>query len=117
MTAVSLTNVSLVVGGATVLSKITLAVAEGEFVGVLGANGAGKTTLLRAISGVVVRREGASPHPLRAVGAHVYAGLGPGGCACSHEGLDDLAHGRRAADNGRVGRPGSRVGAGHGERT
>ena len=58
MTAVSLTNVSLVVGGATVLSKISLAVAEGEFVGVLGANGSGKTTLFRAILGLNRPTEG-----------------------------------------------------------
>ena len=58
MTAVSLTNVSLSVGGATVLSKISLAVADGEFVGVLGANGSGKTTLFRAILGLNRPTEG-----------------------------------------------------------
>jgi zinc/manganese transport system ATP-binding protein len=58
LTAISLTNVSLVVGGATVLSKISLAVADGEFVGVLGANGSGKTTLFRAILGLNRPSEG-----------------------------------------------------------
>jgi zinc/manganese transport system ATP-binding protein len=52
LNAISLTDVSLSVGGTTVLSKISLAVAEGEFVGVLGANGSGKTTLFRAILGL-----------------------------------------------------------------
>ena len=40
-----------------VLHGISLTVAEGSFVAVLGANGAGKTTLLRAVSGLV-RRSG-----------------------------------------------------------
>jgi branched-chain amino acid transport system ATP-binding protein len=40
------------------LYDIDLALAPGASLAVLGANGAGKTTLLRAISGVMVRREG-----------------------------------------------------------
>ncbi len=40
------------------LSAIDFALAAGKSLAVLGANGAGKTTLLRAISGVMVRREG-----------------------------------------------------------
>src|SRR3954452_16128939 len=35
------------------LHDVTLAVAEGDFVAILGANGAGKTTTLRAVSGTV----------------------------------------------------------------
>src|SRR5690606_38040394 len=40
------------------LKDVTLAIGEGEFVGLLGANGAGKTTLLRATLGLVPPRAG-----------------------------------------------------------
>ena len=39
--------------GAPVVRELTLSVAPGEVVALLGANGAGKTTTLRAISGIV----------------------------------------------------------------
>ncbi len=45
-------------GPVRVLHDVSFNLAEGESVAVLGANGAGKSTLLRAISGLMVRREG-----------------------------------------------------------
>ena len=53
MSAIDLDDTTISVGGRPILSGISLSVAEGEFVGVLGANGAGKTTLFRAILGLV----------------------------------------------------------------
>ena len=41
------------------LKGISLAVAQGEIVAILGANGAGKTTLMRTISGLLAPRGGA----------------------------------------------------------
>ncbi|WP_419731074.1 metal ABC transporter ATP-binding protein [Lichenicola sp.] len=54
----AIADVSLVQGGRTVLSRISLDIAPGEFVGVLGANGAGKTTLMRAILGLLRPAQG-----------------------------------------------------------
>jgi branched-chain amino acid transport system ATP-binding protein len=45
-------------GPVRILHDISFSLAEGESISILGANGAGKTTLLRAISGLMVRREG-----------------------------------------------------------
>ncbi len=53
MSAIALDDVTIRLGNRVVLERISLAVADGEFVGVLGPNGAGKTTLMRAILGLV----------------------------------------------------------------
>ncbi len=53
MNAIELRDVSLILGGRTVLADISLDIGFGAFVGVLGPNGSGKTTLMRAILGLV----------------------------------------------------------------
>jgi branched-chain amino acid transport system ATP-binding protein len=45
-------------GNLQVLWNVTLSVAEGEFVALIGANGAGKTTTLRAIAGILQPQSG-----------------------------------------------------------
>jgi iron complex transport system ATP-binding protein len=47
---VSLRDVGITVGGATILDAVDLEVAVGEHLAVLGPNGSGKTTLLRVLS-------------------------------------------------------------------
>ena len=49
---------SVAYGGARVLSDVTLDVARGELVALLGSSGCGKTTLLRSIAGFVTPQAG-----------------------------------------------------------
>ena len=53
MSAVEVADLTLALGGRTVLAGVSFAVQDQEFVGVLGPNGAGKTTLMRAILGLM----------------------------------------------------------------
>jgi len=46
-------GLSVSIQGASILRSVDLAVATGQFVGLIGRNGAGKTTLVRTIMGIV----------------------------------------------------------------
>ena len=50
---VDVQDLSVQLGDVEALRDVSIAVDQGEFLGVIGPNGAGKTTLLRAISGVI----------------------------------------------------------------
>jgi len=63
--AVECERLTLALGRRSVLTDVSLAIAEKEFVGVLGPNGAGKTTLMRAILGLLPPSAGS----LRVLGA------------------------------------------------
>jgi ABC-type Fe3+/spermidine/putrescine transport system ATPase subunit len=54
----SIDSVSVAYGSTPVLDRVSLAVARGEMVALLGASGCGKTTLLRAIAGFVKPQSG-----------------------------------------------------------
>ena len=58
MNAIEFENVTLRLGGRSVLERVNLAIREGEFIGVLGPNGSGKTTLMRAILGLLTPSAG-----------------------------------------------------------
>ncbi len=51
-------NLSVQLGGKSILKQINLSVPESSILGVIGPNGAGKTTLMRAISGTVPLSDG-----------------------------------------------------------
>src|SRR5262249_29218067 len=51
-------RVGFAYGRRTVLDDVSLTVAPGELVGVIGPNGCGKTTLVRLLSGILTPRSG-----------------------------------------------------------
>lgn len=53
MSAIALDRLSVTLGGACVLDRLSTDVAHGEWVALIGPNGAGKTTALRAVAGLV----------------------------------------------------------------
>jgi branched-chain amino acid transport system ATP-binding protein len=59
MTMLKILNLEAGYGALRVLKGISLHVAPGEIVAVIGANGAGKTTLLKTIAGILKARSGA----------------------------------------------------------
>ena len=75
-----LDNVSASYRGLKALQGVSMTVAKGEIVAVVGANGAGKSTLLKAISGQVVTEGTISfaGKPLTGVPAHLITRAGIG---------------------------------------
>jgi iron complex transport system ATP-binding protein len=53
VSAISLDQVTVELGGARILHAVSACVEEGEWVCLIGPNGAGKTTLLRAVAGLL----------------------------------------------------------------
>jgi zinc/manganese transport system ATP-binding protein len=53
MNVVELDDVTIRIGGRSVLSNVSFSIGDGEFIGVLGPNGAGKTTLMRTLLGLI----------------------------------------------------------------
>ena len=51
-------DVSVSLGGRTVLDRLTTSVAPGELVAVVGPNGAGKSTALRMLAGLLRAKSG-----------------------------------------------------------
>lgn len=58
MTALSLNDVSITLGDTPVLDRITLHLAQGEFVSILGPSGAGKSTIFRLLTGALPLQTG-----------------------------------------------------------
>lgn len=74
-------NIEAGYGPIRALAGVSLHVAEGELVAIIGANGAGKTTLLMAISGIVPTRRGQvrfAGRPITGLAPHEIVRLGVG---------------------------------------
>ncbi len=63
-TVLELDDVSVSLGGRTVLEDVSFSLEAGEFCGLIGSNGAGKTTLLRLVLGLVTPARGTVRTPL-----------------------------------------------------
>ena len=56
--AISVRNLNFAYNGHTVLSDVSLDIAQGEYVGVIGPNGGGKTTFLKLVLGLLEPKNG-----------------------------------------------------------
>lgn len=75
----SVSQLSVAYGGIQAVRKLSLDVAPGEMVCLIGANGAGKTTTLKAISGLIAAQTGSvhlDGQPISGLPAHVIARRG-----------------------------------------
>ncbi|MDB5543590.1 MAG: transporter ATP-binding protein [Hyphomicrobiales bacterium] len=77
--AISISGLSVELGGRRILDNLSLEVARGEMIGLVGASGSGKTVLLRTMLGLLPKSAGqveilglplenASPNEVRAIG-------------------------------------------------
>jgi branched-chain amino acid transport system ATP-binding protein len=90
--ALSVQDVTSGYGAVTVLRRISLHVAPGEIVAILGANGAGKSTLLRTVVGLIRPTNGS----IHAAGAEI-TGRPPE--AITHERVVLVPEGRQLFDS------------------
>jgi ABC-type nitrate/sulfonate/bicarbonate transport system ATPase subunit len=58
MSLLDMKDVSVTLGETDVLDRITLNVAQGEFVSILGPSGAGKSTIFRLLTGALTQKSG-----------------------------------------------------------
>jgi branched-chain amino acid transport system ATP-binding protein len=114
MSLLEIRSLSVAYGGVVAVREVSLSVAPGEVVAVLGANGAGKTTTLLAVSGLVRARSGDvlidghsvlghSPEDIARRGvAHVPAGRGifPGLSVADNLRMGLYGAGRDGTDEG-----------------
>jgi branched-chain amino acid transport system ATP-binding protein len=78
-TLLAVSQLSVAYGGIQAVRELSLDVAAGEMVCLIGANGAGKTTTLKAISGLLAPRSGSvrfDGQPLSGLPAHAIARRG-----------------------------------------
>lgn len=74
-----LTEITTCLGPFQAVQRVSLEIAQGEFVTLLGSNGAGKTTLFRTIAGVLKASGGSilfKEHPIHQIPAHRIVRLG-----------------------------------------
>jgi branched-chain amino acid transport system ATP-binding protein len=77
----SIRDLDLYYGDAPALSQVSLDVAQGQIVAIVGANGAGKSSLIRTIAGIEIARSGSIVFKDRTISgleSHVICNLGIG---------------------------------------
>ena len=77
----SVRDLDLYYGDAQALDRVSLEVAQGAIVAIVGANGAGKSSLIRTIAGIEVPRAGAilfNGEPIAGLGSHLICDRGIG---------------------------------------
>ncbi|MDO9222072.1 MAG: ABC transporter ATP-binding protein [Thiobacillus sp.] len=78
-TLLSVSQLSVAYGGIQAVRNLSLDVAQGEMVCLIGSNGAGKTTTLKALSGLIAAQSGSiqlDGQPLNGLPAHAIARRG-----------------------------------------